>query len=549
MVRRRSHRILVVDDQSRTAELLARLAPDLDFLEVRGAEGRVRPHARSWEEAEPFFEPSRRPPDAVILDLRFDLPDEDLLPERRPLGEGAAGRRLRQDRRERQGLYILERVRRRFPDLAVVLTTQYDEIAFEEEALRLRADAFTYAVGEEEASGETLMRLLRRALAEREAPRTTGRFFWGTSAAMRDLRRRVLSLAPTPLPLLLTGPTGTGKNLLAREVLHPASGRKGPFVAFDCATVPESLLQAALFGALRGAFTGAVVDRPGVFEAAAHGTLFLDEIENLTPDAQKTLLTAINDGRIRRLGSATEVPHSARVVAASNTNLESRAAQGSFRGDLLMRLNPALRLELPPLSARREDLPDLANLVASAFFDTPIHRREISTAVRAAGGPEPTGAFELARTEDAASRAESSVVFTLPRKAWTAIERHPWPGNVRQFEMVLADLLASAVYGGATPVITRGRAFFALDARLVFDLLSGARLSESVPERLVFARPRGKTIAQFRKELERIVFRELFREARGDFDRMAEMMTGSRREGRAARLRFNRLGLSVREEK
>ena len=96
---------------------------------------------------------------------------------------------------------------------------------------------------------------------------------------MRELRRRVLSLAPTPMPLLVTGPTGTGKNLLVREVVHPASGRKGPLVAFDCATVPEGLLQASLFGVVRGAFTGAVVDRAGVFEAAARGTLFLDEIE------------------------------------------------------------------------------------------------------------------------------------------------------------------------------------------------------------------------------------------------------------------------------
>jgi len=547
---RRSPRVLVIDDRPRVAELLGRLATDLDFQEVRGAEGKVRRNACSWGEAEPFFEGTRRPPDAVVLDLRFDLPDEELLPERRPLGESAAARRLRQERRERQGLYILERLRRRHPDLAVILTTAYEEIAFEEEAIRLKADAFTYAVGEEEATGEGILRLLRRALAERDAPRATGRFFWGMSAAMRELRRRVLSLAPTPMPLLITGPTGTGKNLLAREVIHPASGRKGPFVPFDCATVPEGLLQAALFGALRGAFTGAVVDRPGVFEAAAHGTLFLDEIENLTPDGQKTLLTAVNDGRIRRLGSSAEVPHTARVVAASNTDLENRVAQGSFRSDLLMRLNPALRLDLPRLSKRREDLPDLARLTASAFFGDPVNRREISSAVRAAGGPDPVGPFEIVLNEDEAKVSEASVVFSLPRKAWSAMLRHAWPGNIRQFEMVVADLLASALYGGPGPSVSRsGRAVFALEARLLFDLLSGARLSEADEERLVLARPKASSVAGFRKELERLVFRALFRQARGDFEQIAEMMTGSRREARAARLRFNRLGLSAREEK
>ena len=119
----------------------------------------------------------------------------------------------------------------------------------------------------------------------------------------------------------MTGPTGTGKSLLVRDVIHPLSGRSGTFVPFDCATVPEGLLQAALFGAMRGSFTGAIADRPGVFEAAADGTLFLDEIENLTADAQKMLLTALNDGKIRRLGPRAEMPHTARVVAASNADL------------------------------------------------------------------------------------------------------------------------------------------------------------------------------------------------------------------------------------
>src|SRR4029453_17502252 len=175
-----------------------------------------------------------------------------------------------------------------------------------------------------EEGGEGLARLLRRVLAERNAPQRTGRFFWGSSPSMRELRRKVAALAPTPMPLLMTGPTGTGKSLLVREVIHPLSGRAGTFVAFDCATVPEGLLPAALFGALRGSFTGAIADRKGVFESAADGTLFLDEIENLAADAQKMLLTALNDGAIRRLGSASETPHTARGVAAANADLRGR---------------------------------------------------------------------------------------------------------------------------------------------------------------------------------------------------------------------------------
>ena len=547
----RPARILVIDDQPRAAELLARLAPDLEVLETRDpATGASRRHARSFREATALLSNPRRLPDLVVLDVRFDLPDEDLLPDSRPLGDGSGARKLRQDRRDRQGLFILERLRHRFPDLAVVLTTAYTEIPFEEEALRLRADAFTYAVGEEETSGEGLLKLVRRVLEEREAPPSTGKFFWGKSATMREVRRRVQSLAPTPLPLLVTGPTGTGKNLLVREVIHPSSGRRGAFVSFDCATVPETLLQAALFGTVRGAFTGAIVDRPGVFEAARNGTLFLDEIENLTPDAQKTLLTALNEGTIRRIGSNSEVPHSARVVAASNVDLASRTAEGTFRSDLLMRLNPALALELPPLSERREDLPDLADLVARDFFRDPANRREILSAVRAAGGAEPDGLVELARGEDAVSGSRASVLFALPGKAWTAMTRHAWPGNVRQFEMVLTDVLASALYGGLPPSVDRrGRAVFVIEARMVFGLLTGARAGDAATERLVLPRPRASSVAGFRKELERAAFRALFHEAGRDFDRMSRLMTGSSRESRAARLRFNRLGLSAREEK
>ena len=141
-------------------------------------------------------------------------------------------------------------------------------------------------------------------------------------------------------------------------------------------------------------------------------------------------------------------------------------------------------------------------------------------------------------------------MFVLPGKAWAAMLRHPWPGNLRQFEMAVADSLAAAVYAGAGAAVDRtGRARIALDARLLFDLLAGARASAPAGERLALERPRASTVAGFRRELERSTLRALFREAGGDFERMAELMTGSRKEARAVRLRFNKLGLSARGEK
>ncbi len=538
--RRGKARVLVIDDQPRTAEALKRLlVSEAEFAS-----------AGSWRDTEPLLDP-RKPLDAVVLDVRFEIADEQLLPDLQPIGEDAAARRRRRERRDRQGIYILERLRRRRPDLPVLVTTAYEEIAFEEDAILLRADAFTYAVGEEEASAEGIARALRRLLDERDSAPRTGRFFWGRSAAMRDLRRKVSALAPTPMPLLITGPTGTGKTLLARDVVHALSSRTGAFVSFDCATVPEGLLQAALFGTLRGAFTGAIADRPGVFEAAAEGTLFLDEIENLTPDAQKTLLTAVNDGKIRRLGATAEIPHTARVVAASNADLGRRSKDGSFRSDLLMRLNPSLALELPRLAERREDLPELARATAGAFFADPRHWRAIAALVRSSGGPDPqpTQEFALALSEDEARKADSAVVFVIPRKAWAAMEKHPWPGNVRQFEMAVADGLAAAVYGGGGASIDpSGRARITLDARLLFDLLAGARAAESGAGTLALERPKTATVSGFRRELEKSAMRLLFQEARGDFERMAESMTGSAREAKAVRLRFNKIGLSARDD-
>lgn len=549
MKARRPARILVLDDQPKTADLLARLLPDVVLLDVDG-----RKNATSWREAEPFFAAKSRVPDAVVLDLRFEIPDEDLLPDRRPLGDTAEAKRERRDRRDRQGLFLLERMRRLAPDLPVLLTTAHEDIPFEDEARRLNADAFTYTADEGAATGEGLARLVRRVLREREAPLTTGRFFWGKSAAMRDLRRRVAALAPTALPLLVTGPTGTGKNFLVKEVLHPLSGRKGPFVGFDCATVPESLLQAALFGSMRGAYTGAVSDRAGVFEAAGGGTLFIDEIENLSLDAQKSLLTALNDGVVRRLGASQETPHTARVVTAANVDLREKVAQGGFRADLLMRLNPAIALRMPSLTERTEDLPELAKDIAGRFFRDAAHRTRIASHVRAAGGAELLADDEpclVTGDDEPAIPRDARVHFVLPRKGWLAMTRHAWPGNIRQFEMVLVDLLSAAVYAGDGASLDKeGRAVFALEPRLLFDLLAGADAGKArAEERLSLPKPTASTVEDLRREIEVSLYRQAFHAAQGDFARMSEILLGTAKEERAVRLRFNKLGLSAREER
>ncbi|MGE0642590.1 MAG: sigma-54 interaction domain-containing protein [Nitrospira sp.] len=180
----------------------------------------------------------------------------------------------------------------------------------------------------------------------------------GTSPCITAIRNYLGQVARFNAPLLITGETGTGKELAA-EMVHERSLRATqPFVSFNCAAIPESLVENELFGHEKGAFTGADIRRTGLFGAASGGTLFLDEIGDMPIAAQSKLLRVLDSGLIQPLGSARAIPVDVRVVAATNQNLEDRVADGQFRSDLFYRLNVA-RVQLPPLRERKEDIPDL----------------------------------------------------------------------------------------------------------------------------------------------------------------------------------------------
>jgi transcriptional regulator with PAS, ATPase and Fis domain len=235
----------------------------------------------------------------------------------------------------------------------------------------------------------------------------------GASLEMRKVYAILERIAPTAATLLLSGETGTGKDVAARS-LHAASSRAaGPFVPVDCGAIPESLIESELFGHVRGAFSGAVSDRRGVFEEAHGGTLFLDEIGEMPLPVQSKLLRAIETRSIRRVGGNTERAVDVRIVAATNRALAACANQGTFREDLYYRL-AVVEVTLPPLRARTEDIPALAAHFYSRF----------------SGKSEP-----------------------LPDPFLAMLARRSWPGNVRELRnfierSVSLGSIASPLEGG-----------------------------------------------------------------------------------------------------
>jgi two-component system C4-dicarboxylate transport response regulator DctD len=268
----------------------------------------------------------------------------------------------------RDGLAVLREMRQRDRELPVVLVTGHGDVAMAVEAMRLGAHDFV----EKPFSSERLVSVVRSALEKRslllENRRLRERLeeqgempVIGQSSGMQGVRRLIGALAPTGVDILINGETGSGKEVVARAI-HATSGRRGPFVAINCAALPESVFESELFGHEVGAFTGAGKRRIGKIEYANGGTLFLDEIESMPLNLQAKLLRVLQERVVERLGGNAVVPVDCRVLAASKADLQQLSASGGFRADLFYRLNVA-SIELPSLRERREDVPLLM-----AFF-------------------------------------------------------------------------------------------------------------------------------------------------------------------------------------
>lgn len=317
---------------------------------------------------------------------------------------------------ERTGLDVLRAAKEASAECRVILMSARGSMetvmaatrggAFEYLAKPFELDDLLHAIQKAEAEIEGAASLDRETGID-DLPETE---MIGSSTRMIEIYKTLSQVAPTDASVLITGETGTGKELVAR-MIHTNSKRLiGPFVPVDCGSIAPSLLEAELFGAMKGSYTGADRDRTGVFETANKGTVFLDEIGEIDPAFQLKLLRFLQEREIRPVGANRAKPVDVRVVAATNRDLQKLVEEGKFREDLWFRLN-VVRIHLPPLRDRRSDIPLLAH-----FFLKKYNERYDLTAVLTASGQK-------------------------------LLSECPWPGNVRQLQHLLERLVILAPGG------------------------------------------------------------------------------------------------------
>ena len=319
-------RILIVDDETRMRRVLEIMLGKMGYRTDGAANGR---EALQQIEQQLF--------DLIITDLR--MPEMD-------------------------GLALLHALHERGCEIPAIVVTAYGSVETAVDAMQHGASDYIIRPFDK----QTVELAIKRALSFGQVQRQNRYLrdeldagwadFIGNSAPMRALYATIQQVAPTGSTVLITGATGTGKELVARAI-HQASNQEGLFVPLNCAAVPESMLESELFGHVRGAFTGAERDHAGQFEAADGGTLFLDEITEMPVHLQPKLLRALQEKRTERLGSNQAVDIDARIIAASNREPREAIDAGRLREDLYYRLN-VFHIALPPLCERREDIPLLA---------------------------------------------------------------------------------------------------------------------------------------------------------------------------------------------
>ena len=326
--------------------------------------------------------------DLVISDLR--LPDSD-------------------------GIDLLKWLKSTHPSLPLIMMTSYAEIQTAVQAMKLgAADYIAKPLNPDELLGKIkeLVRVEEKAPARVPVSSAPDLYIEGQSQAARQLYEHVRLVAPTDMSVLVTGASGTGKEYIARRIHEQSNRSKAPFVAVDCGAIPKELAASEFFGHVKGSFTGAIENKTGAFVAAQGGTIFLDEIGNLTYEVQVQLLRALQERKVKPIGSNQEIAINVRLISATNENLRQGIEKGDFREDLYHRINE-FTIRIPDLKERKEDL----LLFANHFLD-------------------------LANSE------LQKDIIGFDNDTMQLFQSYSWPGNLRQMKNVIkyATLLATGRY-------------------------------------------------------------------------------------------------------
>ena len=454
-------RILVADDEPDIRSLLKTLLESEDY-QVQEAE--------TGEEVLGILTgPEEERPDLALVDVR--------MPARN------AAETLRGEPRQppvENGIEILQRLQEQGIEVPIIIMTAYGTASVAIKAIQL--GAFDYITKPFDELDDVLLNINRvfehqrlaqevRDLRRRFEGREPTDRMVGRSAPMVSLFRTIGLVARNPATVLITGETGTGKELMAETIHFASDRRQGPLIKVNCAALPETLLESELFGHEKGAFTNALTQRKGRFEVAHKGTIFLDEIGELSQSTQKKLLRVLQEREFERVGGNVPIKVDVRVVAATNKTLADEMAAGRFRDDLFYRLN-VIAVHMPPLRERKDDIPALVE----HFLDK--HR--------------------FSPTTPPARISEEAMVV---------LEKYDWPGNVRELE----NIIERAVVMSRGGVITTQHIIFTNQlSRYLLDVEQKVRLKTPLEELL--------------REVEREALRVALRQADYDVGRAAALL-------------------------
>jgi two-component system response regulator PilR (NtrC family) len=374
------------------------------------------------------------------------------------------------------GLEIVRHIAAAGLDTPVAVITAYGSA--ENAVAALKAGAFDYLA--KPVGLDELRSLVKSALRLPEEKQGGTPLVFGDSPAMAQVRALIDKLARSQAPVYISGESGSGKELAARQIHLQSPRAAQPFVPVNCGAIPENLMESEFFGYKKGAFTGADSDRDGFFQAAQGGTLFLDEVADLPLPMQVKLLRAIQEKKVRKVGSPVEDAVDVRIISATHKNLRAAVEAGSFRQDLYYRLN-VIELRMPPLRERREDIPEL-----------------VAAILARSAGPRPP---------------------ELTPAAWQALQDYAFPGNVRELENILERAIA-------------------LSAGAKIDV-ADLRLGEALPSETPSGRS-GETLDDYLNRIERQAIQTALEQTGGNRTAAARLLGIS---FRSLRYRLDRLGL------